>query len=105
MRTLEFKVNGQKLLKEKSCNFSGITPGSEGYLKAHFLFSPEWAGSVRVAEFRTYASSEPVSVPIINNECIIPAEVTAGKAWYIKVIGKKGDVIIPTENCRVRQEG
>ena len=105
MRILEFEVSGQKLLKEKSCDFSGITPGSEGYLKAHFLFSPEWAGSVRVAEFRTYANSEPVSVPIINNECMVPSEVTGGDKWYVKVIGKKGDVIIPTGNCRVRQEG
>lgn len=105
MRVLEFDVSGQSLSKSKDCDFSGIVPGSGGYLKAHFTFSNDWSGAVKVAEFRTYSSTEPVSVPIIGNECMVPSEVTAGKAWYIKVIGKKGDVIIPTENCRVRQEG
>lgn len=105
MRTLEFDVNGQSLSKSKNCDFSGIVPESVGYLKAQFAFSNDWARTVKVAEFRTYASSDPISVPIINNECIVPAKVTGGKAWYVKVIGKIGDVIIPTDNCRVKQEG
>lgn len=105
MRILEFDVNGQSLIKSKNCNFSGIVPGSDGYLKSHFTFSNDWAGTVKVAEFRTHASSEPVSVPIINNECMVPADVTGGDRWYVKVIGKRGDVLIPTGNCRVRQEG
>ena len=50
---------------------------------------------VKVAEFRKYLYDEPVvPVPIINNECMVPSEVTGGKAWYIKVIGKRGDMII-----------
>ena len=105
MRVLKFDVNGQNLSKSKNCDFSGIVPGSDGYLKARFTFSNDWYGMVKVAEFRTYASSEPVPVPIINNECMVPSEVTGGDKWYVKAIGKKGDVIIPTGNCRVRQEG
>ena len=105
MRILKFEVNGQKLQKESGCDFSGIAPGTSGYLKASFSFSAEWTGMVKVAEFRTHASSEPVSVPIINNECMVPADVTSGDRWYVKVIGKRGNVLIPTGNCRVRQEG
>lgn len=105
MRILEFDVNGQSLTKSKNCNFSGIVLGTAGYLKVHFTFSSEWAGMVKVAEFRNHLYDEPVvPVPIINNECMVPSEVTDGKAWYIKVIGKRGNMIIPTENCRVRQE-
>ena len=105
MRILEFEINGQNISKSKNCDFSGIVPGTSGYLKASFSFSAEWTGMVKVAEFRTHASSEPVSVPILNNECMVPGEVTGADRWYIKVIGKKGTVIIPTGNCRVRQEG
>lgn len=104
MRTLEFKVNGQRISKSNNCDFNGIVSGSVGYLKAHFSFSPEWAGTVKVAEFRTYADLEPVSVPIINNECMVPMEVTGSNAWYVKVVGKNKNMILPTENCRVKQE-
>ena len=105
MRILEFEINGQNISKSKNCDFSGIVPGSDGYLKAHFTFSNDWSGMVKVAEFRKLTSDEPVSVPIINNECMVPVEVTGGNKWYVKVIGKRCDVLIPTGNCRVRQEG
>ena len=105
MRKLKFKVNGQKLKEESGCDFSGIVPGTSGYLKASFSFSAEWIGMVKVAEFRKYLCDEPVSVPIINGECAVPDTVTGGKAWYVKIVGKRGGVIIPTGNCKVEQEG
>lgn len=105
MRTLKFAVNAQKISPDPNCDFSGIVPGTAGYLKAHFSFSPEWSGMVKVAEFRKYACDPQISVPIIRGECMIPAEVTGGKSWTVKVIGKRGDVILPTGNCKVEQEG
>lgn len=105
MRILEFEINGQNISKSKNCDFSGIVPGTSGYLKASFSFSTEWIGMVKVAEFRKYLCDEPVSVPIINGECTVPDTVTGGKAWYVKIVGKRGGVIIPTGNYRVRQEG
>lgn len=105
MRTLRFAVDAQKIRHDPACNFSDIAPGTAGYLKAHFTFSSEWSGMVKVAEFRKYLCSEPISVPIINNECAVPAEVTDGKAWNVKVVGKRGDTILPTGNCKVEQEG
>lgn len=105
MRILKFEANGQKLKKESSCDFSGIVPGTSGYLKASFSFSAEWTGMVKVAEFRKHTCDDSVSVPIINGECMVPADVTSGDRWYVKVIGKRGNVLIPTGNCRVRQEG
>lgn len=105
MRTLRFAVDAQKISRDPACDFSGLVLGSTGYLKASFKFSKEWSGMVKAAEFRKYLCSEPISVPIINNECAVPAEVTDGRAWYIKVIGKRGDVTLPTGNCKVEQEG
>lgn len=105
MRTLKFAVNAQRITSDPNCDFSGIVPGTVGYLKAHFSFSPEWAGMVKVAEFRKYLCDEPVSVPIINGECAVPDTVTGSKVWYVKIIGKRGDVILPTCNCKIEQEG
>lgn len=105
MRTLRFTVNAQKITPDLACSFSDIVPGTAGYLKAQFSFSAEWSGLVKVAEFRKYLCDEPVSVPIINGECAVPDTVTGGKAWYVKIIGKRGDVILPTCNCKVEQEG
>ena len=105
MRTLRFSVESQKIRHDPNCDFSGLVSGTAGYLKASFKFSKEWSGMVKVAEFRKYLCSEPISVPIINNECAVPDTVTGGKAWYVKIVGKRGGVIIPTGNCKVEQEG
>ena len=105
MRTLKFIVNAQKVSPDPNCDFSGIVLGTAGYLKAQFSFSTEWSGLVKAAEFRKLALDEPVSVPIINNECMVPVEVTGGNKWYVKVIGKRGSMIIQTNNCRVSHEG
>lgn len=105
MRTLRFAVNAQRIIPDSNCDFSDIVPGTAGYLKAHFSFSAEWSGMAKVAEFRKYTCDDPVPAPIINGECMVPEKVTGGKAWYVKVIGKRGDVIIPTGICKVEQEG
>lgn len=106
MRTLRFTVDAQKISHDPDCDFSGLVSGTAGYLKASFKFSKEWSGMVKVAEFRKYLCSETISVPLINNECAVPAEVTGeGEAWNVKVIGKRGDVILTTGNCKVEQEG
>ena len=105
MRTLRFTVDAQKISPDPSCDFSGIVPGTAGYLKAHFSFSSEWSGMVMVAEFKKYSCDPPISVPVIRGKCMVPPEVTGGKSWTVKVIGKRGDVILPTSNCKVEQEG
>lgn len=105
MRTLNFTVQTQKISPDPACSFSGIVRGTEGYLKAAFKFSTEWSGMAKVAEFRKYTCSDPISVPIINNECMVPKEVTGGKEWHVKIVGKKGDMILTTGNCKVEQEG
>lgn len=105
MRTLRFVVDAQKISPDPSCDFSCIVSGTAGYLKAHFSFSSEWAGMVMVAEFKKYSCDPPLSVPVIRGECMVPAEVTGGKSWIVKVIGKRGNTILPTGNCKVEQEG
>ena len=104
MRTLRFVVNAQEISHDPACRFSGIVRGTVGYLKAAFNFSAEWSGMAKVAEFRKYTCDSPIPVPIIQGECMVPKEVTGGKVWHVKIVGKKGDMILTTGNCKVDQE-
>lgn len=102
MRTLNFSVHNQCLSKQG--DFSNIVSGSQGYLKCTFSFCSEWDGLLKVAEFRVYESDDPILEKIISNSCMVPAEVTKKKQWYVNVIGKKGEKKITTNKERIKQE-
>lgn len=105
MRTLRFDVDAQKISPDPACDFSGIVPGTAGYLHAKFEFSPEWRGLAKVAEFRRYSTDEVFPEKIINGECVIPAEALRGKKWYVNVVGKRGNIRMTTDRAEVKQEG
>lgn len=103
MRLLNFKVDAQKL--EKHGDFSGLYPGSAGYLFACFICDSNWTGLVKVAEFRSHIKDDPISVPVINKRCEIPESICAGKYFFVRLIGQRGNVRITTNNCEVRLYG
>ena len=105
MRILEFEINGQNISKSKNCDFSGIVPGTAGYLYATFEFSAEWRGLAKVAEFRRYSTDEVFPAKIINGKCEIPADALRGKKWYVNVVGKRGNIRMTTDRAEVKQEG
>ena len=39
MRTLKFVVDKQIIKQNPDCDFSGLVPGTDGYLQAEFSFS------------------------------------------------------------------
>ena len=43
MRTLEFIVNNKSIIRDPDCDFSGLFPGTEKCIMAHFSFSEEIA--------------------------------------------------------------
>ena len=51
MRTLKFIVDRQSITPAPNCDFSGIAPGTIGYLEASFAFSEEWRGCGKIAVF------------------------------------------------------
>lgn len=105
MRTLKFAVNAQNISPDPNCDFSGIVPGTAGYLYATFEFSAEWRGLAKVAEFRRYDIDEAIPAKIVNGKCEIPAETLRGKKWYVNVVGKRGNIRITTDRAEVKQEG
>ena len=59
MRTLKFIVEDQIIRPDPNCDFSGLVPGTKGYLKAEFAFSKAWDEYVKVAGFSVSVVSTP----------------------------------------------
>lgn len=108
MRTLNFIVDGQLIEKDPKCDFSGLVPGSEKYLKAKFTFSSEWSGLLKVVGLWSRLGAEyPPQVLEKDNTCIIPAEALGSKYFKIQVIGKrkKDGFRLTTNKLEICQNG
>lgn len=105
MRELKFNVSGQHIRPDPACDFSGIVPGSKGYLKATFTFDSEWAGCEKIAEFRKYDVEKCTSVRLTGNSCTIPEEELANRCFYVNAVGIKPGYRIKTNREKVEQDG
>lgn len=107
MRTLKFNVDGLSITPNPDCDFSGLVPGSEGYLKAEFIFSQEWTDLTKAAAFFSVLGKEYTPKLLEDGKsCIIPAEALAKRKFKIRVIGqgKDGNKLI-TNKVTVSQNG
>ena len=107
MRTLTFTVTGQYLNTHPDCDFKGLIPGSEGYLKAEFIFSPEWKDLTKAAAFFAIMGKEYTPKLLEDGKsCIIPAEALTKRKFKIRVIGqgKDGHKLI-TNKLTISQNG
>lgn len=106
MRTLKFVVEDQIIKPDPNCDFSGLIPGTEGYLEAEFAFSPEWNGCVKVATFwSTLGAEYPCQVLTDGKSCKIPKEALAKQTFKIMVVGAKPDFKITTNKVTIKQDG
>lgn len=106
MRTLKFIVKGQQIAQDPECDFSGLVPGSEGYLQASFAFSNEWKDSIKVVAFWSMMGKEfQPQVLTDGKTCMIPAEALKAKTFRVQVIGKKGSLKLTTNKVTVCQNG
>lgn len=74
-----------------------ITSGSVNVDYVHFHFNSFWDGLEKIAVFKT--PSKTINVPIVDNECVVPWEVTATPGVQIRmgVYGiKPNETILPT---------
>ena len=106
MRTLVFNVKGQMIEKSPSCDFSGLVAGTDGYLKAKFLFSEDWNGFAKVGAFLSKDDKEfPPCVISKDGECNIPKEALMYHEFKVKVYGKRDGVTITTRPITIKQYG
>jgi hypothetical protein len=107
MRTLKFVVNELNLTQDPNCDFSNLVPGTEGYLRAEFSFSPEWNGCVKVAGFWSAMGVEYPPQPLTDGcSCMIPAEALKKQIFKIEILGKRNDgITLKTNRVTVTQDG
>lgn len=101
MRILKFIVEGQKIIPDPSCNFSGIVKGTKGYLQAEFKFDNDWNGCRKAAVFNKLGKDYPV--PIVGNKCEIPAEALTWRKFEVSVVGERDGYRITTDKAEVIQ--
>ena len=106
MRTLKFIVENQIVRPDPECDFSGLVPGTKGYLQAEFSFSEEWTGYGKVAGFYSVMGREfKPQVLADGKTCMIPAEACAKPQFKIRVLGMKDSNTITTNKLLVSQNG
>lgn len=106
MRTLKFIINNQIIETDPNCDFTGLVPGTDGYLQAEFSFSPDWNKYVKAVEF--IGCNDDDCYPQILKDgktCIIPAEVLKRRAFGVRVVGKKDELKLTTNKLIVCQKG
>ena len=88
VRTLKFIVDKQIINPNPDCDFSGIIPVTEGYLRAEFSFSSECDGCTKVAAFFSYFGKEsPPQILEAGKSCVFPSEALARRNFYVQIIG------------------
>ena len=103
MRTLKFIVEGQTIKPDPRCDFSGLVPGSQGYLQAEFTFSKEWISTPKVVAFYSRLGNEyPPRVLKDGKTCIIPTEALQKRILKVQVLGKNG---LTTNRLEIDQKG
>lgn len=106
MRTLRFIVDGETIVKDPSCDFSGLFPGTNPDIRAEFVFSPEWESRVKVVAFWSMLTQEyPPQVLKDDNTCLIPKEALARPAFKVQILGKYRGRKYQTNQTIVYQRG
>ena len=101
MRLLRFNVNAQRITKDPNCDFTNIIPGTSGYLRAHFTFSPKWDNCTKVAQF--WRGDQEYASLIENGECDIDPAALVGNTFRVSVIGQRKNFRLTTDKVMVRQ--
>lgn len=106
LRTLKFIANGLVLEKDPNCDFSGLVPGSSGYIQAEFTCSPEWQSCPKVAAFYSVMGKEyPAQLLEDGMTCMVPAEALSKRIFKVQLIGKSDKTMLTTNRVEVDQNG
>lgn len=106
MRILKFVVDGQNIIKDPSCDFDNLVPGTKGYLQAEFSFSSEWNGCVKFVEFMGANSKDVHAVLLVNGKANIPDHIAERSVFGLRVVGEnKAGFRLTTDKIIIRQKG
>ena len=105
MRILKFIIDGLSITQDPECDFSGLVPGTEGYLWAEFSFSNEWSDCVKVAKFTSIMGKEYEPKALEGDKCLIPAEALARRSFKIQIMGRGSNKRLLTNKITINQDG
>ena len=101
MRTLTYQVKNQQLIPIG--DHTSLVAGSQGYLKAKFVFGEDWKCCKRVVSFLN-KGKEYVVLLDDSNECTIPAEVLTSSSFEVCVEGRAQNYRILSTRIKERQK-
>jgi hypothetical protein len=106
LRTLKFIVDGNVVERDPACDFGGLIPGAEQYLRVEFSFSPEWIRRAKVARFWSPLGHEyEPQVLKDGRSCLVPAEALKKRKFKMQIMGKIGESKMLTNKFEVIQNG
>lgn len=89
-----FNVTGQTLVR--TGEFDRVIRDSRGYIYCAFTFSDDWEGTMRHAIFSD--GEKNYTVPLEDDQCLAPWEVTDLPSFAVSVVGYKGEDVRITTN-------
>ena len=102
MRTLNLKVEGQKLtLEPLEAPIIGGTKG--GYLRLNFSLGSEWSGYNIAVSFWSLDGQETAVRLRPGFPVPVPDELTDDRMFRVSLTGARGDVRITTNKVSIRQ--
>lgn len=105
IRTLRFIIDDNVVIKDPDCDFSGMFPGKEDSVRLEFSFSNDWDNTVKVVGFYSLMGKEYEPQVLVDDACMIPAEVLERTAFMFRVYGKRGKYRLKSDERVIRQSG
>lgn len=101
MRILRYKVQGQNIIRDSTCDFSNIVRGTNNYIKLVFELDKDWRNKAKVISLR---NSEGVETNLAFKEnVLLPEVVTNGSMFSFVLYGKDNIEKIQTVREYVEQ--
>lgn len=101
MRILRYKVQGQNIVRDSTCDFSNIARGTDKYLKLVFSWDEEWRNKAKVISLR---NSEGIEINLaVKENALLPEVVTNGSMFSFVLYGKDNIEKIQTVREYVEQ--
>lgn len=101
MKTIKFKVEGDRIIKDPTCDFSNFSKAN--FLIAEFSFSSEWDGFTKVAGFSKGGKELEPRYLINGNTFEVPREAFKGPFFRMYIVGKRGDEKLKTKTTIVSE--
>lgn len=86
MRILRYKVEGQNIIRDNTCDFSNIVRGTNNYIKLVFEWDEDWRYKAKVISLRNAEGTETNLA--FKENVVLPEVVTNGSMFSFVLYGK-----------------